>query len=99
MQVGEHSEHMRVGFLSYEVAKNAREQARPEFRLSEAKSTKKEKIAKKSVANISFKKYFLIFRHIQTTIKSIFESEKKNFLSVKKNFFDKGSFLCYNVKS
>jgi hypothetical protein len=86
MQVGEHSEHMRVGFLSYEVAKNAREQARPEFRLSEAKSTKKEKIAKKSVANISFKKYFLIFRHIQTTIKSIFESEKKNFLSVKKNF-------------
>ena len=85
MQVGEHSEHMRVGFFERK-RKNAREQARPEFRLSEAKSTKKEKIAKKSVANISFKKYFLIFRHIQTTIKSIFESEKKNFLSVKKNF-------------
>ena len=40
MQVGERSERMRVGFFERK-RKNARKQARPEFRLSEAKSMKK----------------------------------------------------------
>ena len=43
------SEHMRVGFFERK-RKNAREQARPEFRLSGAKSMKKfEKIRRKKL--------------------------------------------------
>jgi hypothetical protein len=77
MQVGEHSEHMRVGFFSLSL-KKAREQARPEFRLSEAKSMKnlKKNWSKKLMIRLFF--FFLLFLYIfrcfQSTIISILVS-------------------------
>lgn len=49
------SEHMRVGFLSYEVAKNAREQARPDLYTSVASLIERSEINEKKAKKLKLR--------------------------------------------